>query len=264
LNKKAVEWEEGRLSGIARIEDYPWFKERHRVFPAAFEDRKHRHVLDLSAGVGCAARRIRDAYPCEILCNDVSPTCLRLLESQGLPTVSFDLDDGGTPYPFEGGRFDALISLVTIEHLLDIDHFFKEARRILADDGRLYLSTPNYAAPEYAFRLLFKGKTFHDPLSSLESRYEFYTHLRYFTYRTLLELARSFGFAPEAAYLALPGGSSRYKALLAASKAKALAFRTAMGMRHRLLPVRWASEPIVCFRKSDGGRARRKVRKVVL
>jgi SAM-dependent methyltransferase len=261
--KQAVRREEDRLRGIEGIEDYPWFKERHRIFPAVFEDRDHRSVLDLSAGVGCAARLIRDAYPCELLCNDVSPTCLKILARQGLPTVSFDLDDGEKPYPFEDGRFDAVISLVTIEHLIDLDHFLDETRRILKADGCFYLSTPNYAAPEYALRLLFWGKTFHDPMSGPEGRYEFLAHVRYFTYRTLLEFVGSFGFAPETVYLALPGGSSRYMSLYAASRWKAWAFRAVMGMRHRLLPARWASEPIICFRKTSGGKPRR-VRKVVL
>ena len=261
--KQAVRWEEDRLRGIEGIEDYPWFKERHRIFPAVFEDRGHRSVLDLSAGVGCAARRIRDAYPCELLCNDISPTCLKILARQGLPTVSFDLDDGEKPYPFEDGRFDAVISLVTIEHLIDLDHFLNETRRILKADGRFYLSTPNYAAPEYALRLLFRGKTFHDPMSGPEGRYEFFAHVRFFTYRTLLEFVGSFGFAPEAVYLALPGGSSRYMSLYAASRWKAWAVRSVMGMRHRLLSARWASEPIICFRKTNDGKPRR-VRKVVL
>jgi SAM-dependent methyltransferase len=263
LNKKAIEWEEERLRGITGLEEYPWIKERHRVFPAVFENRGHGRVLDLSAGVGCAARRIRDAYPCDLLCNDISPTCLRILAREGLPTVSFDLDDEGTPYPFEDGRFDAVISLVTIEHIIDLEHFLSETRRILGGNGCLYLSTPNYAAPEYAFRLFFKGLTFHDPLAGPEGRYEFHAHVRYFTYRTLLEFVGSFGFVPEAVYLALPGGSSRYLSMHAASKWKALAFRLAMGLRHRLLPVRWAPEPIICFRKTDDGKPRR-VRKVVL
>lgn len=33
---------EARLCGIEKLEDYPWFKERQRVFPAVFETRQHR------------------------------------------------------------------------------------------------------------------------------------------------------------------------------------------------------------------------------
>jgi SAM-dependent methyltransferase len=262
MREDAIEIEETRLRGIAGLEDYPWFKERHRIFPAVFENRQHKRILDIAAGVGCAAKRIHDYYPADLLCNDISPTCLRILQGMGVPTVSFDIDDAHSPFPFSDGRFDAVISLVTIEHLIHVDHHLKEIRRILSEGGYLYISTPNYAAPEYALPLLLSGRTFHNPLSE-ESRYEFYSHVRYFTFRTLLELVTSFGFVADTVYIALPGGSSRYRRLYAASKTKALAFRYAMWLQRTLLPPRFASEPVLCFQKAGNG-ANLRLRKVVL
>ena len=263
MRSDAVRLEETRLRGIADIKDYPWFKERHRVFPAIFEDRGHRRILDLSAGAGCAALRIKESYPAEILCNDICPACLSILAKAGLPTISFNLDDPATAFPFPDGSFDAAVSLVTIEHLIHPDHFLEETRRVLAPGGRLYISTPNYAAPEFMVKMLLSGRSFHDPLASAEERYEFFGHVRYFTYRTLRDYVRSFGFALEAVYIAKPGGSSRFLALRAKSKVKAAAYRALMTARHRVLPPRWAAEPILCFRKpgvAPGG----KTRKVVL
>ena len=214
--------------------------------------------------MGCAAQRIQENYPADLLCNDITPTCLTILQQLGIPTVSFDLDDEERPFPFPDGHFDAIISLATIEHLLHVDHFLRETHRILNDDGYLYLTSPNYAALSYLPRFLLTGRTFHDPLSkSSRTRYEFYAHVRYFTYRTLLEFVSSFGFIPDTVYLALPGGSTRYQALYSTSKVKALAFRYAMMLMYHLLSPRWASEPILCFRKT-GSKVDRKFRKVVL
>jgi SAM-dependent methyltransferase len=261
--QRAIQLEERRLSGINDIKEYPWFKERHRVFPAIFENRQHKLILDISAGVGCVAQRIQDNYPGELICNDISPTCLKILTKMGVPTVSFDIDDNEKSFPFPEGHFDAIISLVTVEHLLSPDHFLKETYRILQDEGFFYISTPNYAAPEYVAKLLISGRTFHDPLSSEESRYEFYGHVRYFTYKTLLEFVGSFGFTADTVYIALPGGSTRFQKLESASKLKALLYRYAMILRHHILPPRWASEPIICFRKTHK-KLQRKLRKVVL
>lgn len=263
LRKDAIIIEESRLRGIESIEDYPWFKERHRVFPYVFENRNHKKIIDLSAGVGCAARRVRDLYGAEIICNDITPTCLNVLKQQGLKTVSFNIDDPDSPFPFEDNTFDAAISLATIEHLLYPDHFLRETNRILTPGGYFYICAPNYAAPEYIIRPLLWGRSFHEPFGSEEERYEFYAHVRYYTYKTLKDFVSSFGFCLDTVYIAMPAGSSRYRQLYARSKLKALAYKYIMHLRHKLLPARWASEPILCFRKGISNK-KTKARKVVL
>jgi len=264
VRKVAIELEETRLQGVRSIQNYPDVHERHRVFPAIFEDRQHKTILDVAAGVGCAAQRIQENYPADLLCNDITPTCLTILQQLGMQTVSFDLDDDERPYPFPDGHFDAIISLATIEHLLHVDHHLREIHRILNNGGCLYLTSPNYAGLQYIPRYLLSGRSFLDPLSkSSRMRYEFYAHVRCFTYRTLLEFVSSFGFIPDTVYLALPEGSTFYQQLYANSKIKALAFRYGMMLMYRLLSPRWASEPILCFRKS-GNKVDRRFRKVIL
>jgi len=261
LRKDAIPIEERRLHGIKTIEDYPDFHERHRVFPAVFENREHRTILDIAAGVGCAAQRVQEKYPAALLCNDISPTCLRILRELGLPTLSFDIDDPELAFPFPEGYFDAIIALATIEHVIHVDHFMKEIHRIVRDEGYLYMTTPNYGSLLYLPRFLLAGKTFHDPLSaSSRQRYEFYAHVRYFTYRSLIEYVSSFGFVPDTVYLALPKSSSRYRSL---SKPKAMAFRYAMMVMYRLLSPRWAAEPIICFRRASS-KMNRHIRKVIV
>lgn len=264
MRKDAILLEEKRLQEVRKVQDYPDFHERHRVIPAIFENRQHIKILDVAAGVGAAAQRIHENYPADLLCNDITPKCLDILNQLGLNTISFDLDNDEQPYPFPDGHFDAVISLATIEHLLHVDNFMREVRRILKDDGYLYITTPNYASLDFVPKFLLTGKTFHDPLSkSTRTRYEFYAHVRYFTFRTLLEYVRSFDFIPDTIYLALPGGSTRYQAMLQKSKFKAYAFRFAMNVMYHTLSPRWASEPILCFRKT-GLATGRKIRKVIL
>lgn len=265
MREDAIQLEEKRLQDVDKIQNYPDIHERHRVFPAVFENRQHKRIFDVAAGVGCTAQRVMERYSANILCNDITPKCLKILGQLGLPTVSFDLDNEEA-YPFSNGHFDAVISLSTIEHLIHVDHFLKEVNRILSQGGYLYLSAPNYASISFFPRFVLAGKTFHDPISaSPRERYEFYAHVRYFTYPTLLKFVSSFEFVLEAVYLPLPAGSTRYQAMYARSKTKALAFRYGMWVMYNLLSPRWASEPILCFRKTyDGLTSNRKIRKVVL
>jgi ubiquinone/menaquinone biosynthesis C-methylase UbiE len=260
MRNDAIELEESRLRGIDSLKNYPWYKDRHRVFPQVFENRRHKKILDISAGVGCTARNISAAYPAELLCNDISPTCLRVMERSGLRTVSFDIDKRDTAFPFPDGSFDAVISLVTIEHLMNPDHFLRETQRILQDKGFLYISTPNYAALSYLLKLLLSGRTFHDPI---HESYEFYAHVRYYTYRTLLEFVSSFGFGIDAVYVAKMKSGDQYRQMRSKSKVKAYLNRSGRWLMYHLLPPRWTAEPILCFQKNKGT-AKRRIRKVVL
>ncbi|HOI95099.1 MAG TPA: class I SAM-dependent methyltransferase [Syntrophobacter fumaroxidans] len=262
MRTDAIPLEEERLSGIQKLDEYPAFHERHRIFPQCFENRGHRRVLDIASGVGVVGRNIRDGYPAELLCNDISETCLQIMKDTGLQTVSFDIDDPENPFPFPEGSFDAVIALAVIEHTINTEYFIREIGRILQPGGYLYISAPNYSGLTYLLPFLLSGKTFHDPLSERD-RYEFYAHVRYFTYRTLLEYVSSFQFAPEAVYLPIPHASSRYAALKSRSPLKALAFRRGMQFIYKYFSPRWASEPVICFRKGAGS-LRGKPRKAIL
>ena len=152
--------------------------------------------------------------------------------------------------------------MATIEHIMNIDHFVKEIKRILKDDGYLYISTPNYSSILYLLPVILTGRTFHDPLNE-KSKYEFYAYIRYFTYKTLLEYISSFGFVIDTVYLLLPKESSKYTALRFKSWIKAMIFKMAMGIIYRLFSPRWASEPILCFRKGKSNK-KNKTKKRIL
>lgn len=268
MRTDSVELEEERLKDINTVDAYRMIHERHRIFPAVFEGRDHKNILDLSAGVGVVAKRINDIYcsqhqDCNILCNDQSPTCLRILNDNGLDIISFDLDDASEDFPLTDGSLDAIICLSTIEHLINTEHFIDEVRRVLSDDGRLYLSAPNYSGLTYLLPFLWSGKTFHDPMAA-ESRYEFYAHVRYFTYRTLCDLTCLHGFEVDTVYIGAPKDGSRFKDLDSKSHLAALTYKSLIKLVYEFSSPRWASEPVICFRKSDTGNNRSKPRKIVL
>lgn len=261
MRKDAIKLEESRVAD-STVLDFPPFKERHRVFPAVFEERKPRIILDLAAGIGYVTQRLLDDNSATVISHDISPSCLKHLRERGAPTLSFDIDNADVGFPFASGSFDTVISLVTIEHLLFLNEFLSEVNRILCDGGYLYISTPNYAAPEYLVGPVIHGRSFHDPLAPA-ARYEFFAHIRYFTFKSLGVLVNSHGFALDSVYIALPGGSERYQNLFKQSKLKALTYKSLMWLRHKVLPVYRASEPILCFQKTSTPRPPR-FRKVLL
>jgi SAM-dependent methyltransferase len=256
-----IELEEKRLENVFEIGDYHALHERHRIFPEVFAGRRIEKALDIASGVGVVGKRIKENCSVQLLNNDICPKCLQTMQSIGLQTVSFDIDDNEKNFPFDDGCFDAVIALATIEHLINTDHFIKEIHRIVRNNGYLFISAPNYSGLPYLLPFLMSGRTFHDPMSE-PSRYEFFAHVRYFTYLTMLEYISSFGFVADTVYLPLPESGSRYLSLVRKSKMKAIMIRSLMKIIYRLSP-RWASEPVFCFQKTLSG-ARLRLRKVIL
>lgn len=263
LLNNSIKLEEGRVGKYTDIDSFPYLHERHRIFPQIFERRDHKRIIDLSAGIGILAKRIREGYKAEIICNEISPTCLVQLEKMGFKTTNFDLDNPDGRYPIENGSIAAAIALATIEHLINIDHFMNEIERILKNGGYLYISAPNYASPNYLIPCILTGRTFHDP-NKEESKYEFYAHVRYFTYRSLREYVERWPFRLESVYLARPKGSSKFLRLQKRSKLLAFIFTAVMTVLYHVASPSVASEPVLCFVKDKSAAKRKKVRKRVV
>lgn len=257
--------EEARLESLDDTDGYSarHLRERLRVFSAVFDGREHRRILDVAAGMGSIARRARDGYPAELVCNRVSPTFLRTLQGMAISTTGIDIEGNGEPLPFPEGHFDAVIATVSIEQVVHIDHFVQEIRRILGREGYLYMSACDWAGGPYLRRSQLSGKSFHDPMPGRENGYEFFARVRYFTYGTLLEFVSSLGFTPEAVYVAIPSESARFQATYSDPRLGDLALQYAMKLMYRVLSPRWAAEPLICFRK-DAGPTRGRIRKAVL
>jgi ubiquinone/menaquinone biosynthesis C-methylase UbiE len=257
MRQDAVKIEDDRLEGID-LQHYPWLNERHRIFPEILEPGKYKKILDVAAGVGVVAYRIAKSYPSFILCNDIAKKSLDSLRKNNLPAISFDLDDEKACFPFENESFDAVISLATLEHIINLDQHINELGRVLKPDGHLFLSVPNYSSISFVLPFLFTGRTFHNPLKNKLIRYEFYAHVRYFTYKTLIEFMREFGFIAELTYLPKPKESANFMRLKKRSSLLAGLFSLSMIVMYSILSPRWAFHPVIRFRKANGADAGRK------
>ena len=66
-----------------------------------------------------------------------------LARERGLANVKFVRADG-MKLPFAPGSFDLVLSHAVIEHVADALLYLQEVRRVLANDGRAYMSTAPY------------------------------------------------------------------------------------------------------------------------
>jgi SAM-dependent methyltransferase len=66
-----------------------------------------------------------------------------LSSERGMHNLRF-LRADGMALPFKAGAFDLVLSHAVIEHVADAGRYLRECRRVLAADGRFYLSTAPY------------------------------------------------------------------------------------------------------------------------
>lgn len=162
-------------------------------------------LLELAAGRGRVARGLIDAglaFDRYVVSERSEARLEGLRRTLAHPRVQVMALDAEA-LPRDLGRFDAILMVALIEHLLDPLRALSRVREHLAPGGFVYLDTPNAAKYTRRLKLLF-GR-----FPSTASRNEGLTtyagtpvdlfdegHLHYFTYRSLSQLlVRRCGFA---------------------------------------------------------------------
>lgn len=114
----------------------PWYKGAFSLASTLSDDLE---VLELGSGLGEFAPMLKTKFS-KITCCDGEPTYVKELEKKGYNTYQFDFNQ---KFPFKNNRFDLVITLEVIEHLVEPANFIDEIKRILRKKGYLLISTPN-------------------------------------------------------------------------------------------------------------------------
>lgn len=140
-------------------------------------------VLDIASGWGGIASEIREQG------NDVTildmPDVIQMARDLH-PQLKF-LEGSVLDIPTDD-KFDVVLATEIIEHILDLDKFHSEINRVLKDDGKLIITTPNVARP-FNIISLIAGST---------QGWEYFNvpvfHCRHFTPMTLFATLEKYYF----------------------------------------------------------------------
>jgi len=97
-------------------------------------------ILELGCGTGLNTEWLA-AQAGPIVATDVSEEMLAQARERLDPeVVTLRTLDVTEPWPFEAGRFDAVVATLVLEHVENLAPVFREARRTLRDGGTFYLA----------------------------------------------------------------------------------------------------------------------------
>lgn len=125
-------WERARKLSVARGNFVKSIIEKHSLI-------QNKKILDLGSGEGGTASVFADAS--FAVSYDIS--AIRLLRQKNSFPKNILLCGNGVVLPFKSGSFNIVIIQDVIEHITQTDTFIAEVKRVLKNDGIIYLSTPN-------------------------------------------------------------------------------------------------------------------------
>ena len=124
------------------LEAYCTYLMHRRAYEEAARLARSRTVLDLGSNNGYGTHFLSGVAE-SVIGIDVSESAVADARRR-FPTCDFRLYDGMT-LPFADARFDLVVSLQVIEHVVDTRNYLSEISRVLKPEGTAIFTTPNAA-----------------------------------------------------------------------------------------------------------------------
>ena len=141
-----------------------------------------REVLEVGCGRGVTGRLLQDRLGCRVTGVELNPVVAQEAARHLHRVIQGDIQT----LELEG-RYDVILALELVEHLVDSERFLGRVRELLAPGGRAIFSIPNVGHWSIVDDLL-AGRWDYLPIGLL-----CYTHFRFFTRRSLADWLRRSG-----------------------------------------------------------------------
>ncbi len=140
-------------------------------------------ILEVGCGDGSFTRDLAE-HSSRVTAVDISASQIER-NARAHPEIKFLQHDVAQPFPFASAAFDVIWCSEVLEHLFDPGVALCEMQRVLAPGGRLLVTVPYHGLIKDVLIALFKWDEHFSPTNP---------HIRFFTRKTLTQLAESAGF----------------------------------------------------------------------
>lgn len=112
-------------------------------------------IADIGIGTGLLAQQLFDATPCRITGLDFTEDMMAPCSGRGITELLIKCDVGKDPWPLENISQDFVVSAGLVEYMMPnmAQHFFKESRRVMQQNGILIFTYLPLADDEKQIRL---------------------------------------------------------------------------------------------------------------
>jgi 2-polyprenyl-3-methyl-5-hydroxy-6-metoxy-1,4-benzoquinol methylase len=158
------------------------------------------HYLDIGCADGSFTIQVANIVEAEeVFGVDLSSKALGEAERRGIKTCVLDINKDALP--FDNEEMDLITSFEVIEHLLNPDNLISESYRVLRENGKFIVSTPNLASWTDRIYLLmgYQPRGYEVSLKLkldgvVKDHYNPAEHIRLYTIRSLKEHLLAYGF----------------------------------------------------------------------
>ncbi len=146
---------------------------------------KNLKILDIGCADGTFGGKLvkQSAVVCGV---DISPLAVGIAKKKLKDAFVTDLNN--QKLPFKTKTFDLIIASEVIEHLYNPNNLLVESKRVLRDNGRLILTTPNFLYWGNRIKFLFGNFKYEKSGVFDES------HIHFYTYKSLKSNLEQAGF----------------------------------------------------------------------
>jgi 2-polyprenyl-3-methyl-5-hydroxy-6-metoxy-1,4-benzoquinol methylase len=148
------------------------------------------NLLDIGCGYGITAEYIKkNNYAKNVEGVEFNPEALKIAQTKLDSVFKVDLNQGNNPLADITGKYDCILLLDILEHLIDPKKILDSCKAILNDPGYVIISLPNIRHYTVLMPLIFKNNWEYSEEGILDK-----THLRFFTLNSATKLIESAGF----------------------------------------------------------------------
>lgn len=147
-------------------------------------------LLDIGCGYGLTSEYIKKNKYADFADGvELDPDALKIAESKLDSVYQIDLNRGGNPLEEINVKYDCILLLDILEHLIDPKNLLESCKSVLNDNGCVIISLPNIRHYTVLMPLIFKNNWEYSDEGILDK-----THLRFFTLKSAVKLIGNAGF----------------------------------------------------------------------